>query len=360
MKTLVCEMCGSNNLLKEDGVFVCQNCKTKYTVEEAKRMMIDGTVDVSGTVKVDNTDAVSKYLQNARRAKAKEDWEETEKYYNLVEQNDPDNIEAIFYSSYGKAKRSLIEDDIYKRQQVFKTFNNCISLLDDKFDAKNAESEKESLEGIHKDMMILLASEFVYTLKKNLKGEVTENNSYMTHALFKSAAKAYVETLQNIIKKSPCLYLYDMLIDFIKYYRLLPYCVSYDNFEKVYDNVLEEVSKISDDPKYKKDVLSEDIRKLKSERDALKKAKSYGCSISSILIAPIIIGLCCIMSLIMYGEIHWSMQEVFPKVLLGGVAFTVIIILIKAIINKKSDYKGKISKIDAEIFKKEKEIENLK
>ena len=40
-------MCGSNNLLKQDGVFVCQNCLTKYTVEEAKKIMLGGDVTIS-------------------------------------------------------------------------------------------------------------------------------------------------------------------------------------------------------------------------------------------------------------------------------------------------------------------------
>lgn len=102
MKQLMCEMCGSTDLLKMDGMFVCQNCGTKYSVEEAKKMMIEGTVDVQGTVKVDNTDVVERFLQNAHRAIAKQDWEETEKYYNLVESNQPDNWEAVFYSAYAK------------------------------------------------------------------------------------------------------------------------------------------------------------------------------------------------------------------------------------------------------------------
>ena len=53
MKALQCEMCGSQDLVKDGGVFVCQSCGTKYTVEEAKKMMVEGTVDVKGTVKVD-------------------------------------------------------------------------------------------------------------------------------------------------------------------------------------------------------------------------------------------------------------------------------------------------------------------
>jgi len=119
MKQLTCEMCGGTDLIKEDGIFVCQTCGCKYSVEEAKRMMVEGTVDVQGTVKVDNSAFVEKYLANARRAKEKEDWEETEKYYNMVEQNDPSNIEAIFYSSYGKAKSTLVDADLYKRQAAF-------------------------------------------------------------------------------------------------------------------------------------------------------------------------------------------------------------------------------------------------
>lgn len=143
MKQLVCEMCGSTELVKQGGVFVCQNCGTSYSVEEAKKMMVEGTVDVQGTVKVDNSDFIERYLRNARRAKEKTDWEEVEKYYNLVEQNDPENIEAIFYSSYGKAMLSLTEDsDRFKRQQRFDVFGKSISVIDDYYDVRKSAELK--------------------------------------------------------------------------------------------------------------------------------------------------------------------------------------------------------------------------
>jgi len=41
MKQMVCEMCGGKDLIKQDGVFVCQNCQAKYSVEEAKKMMVE-------------------------------------------------------------------------------------------------------------------------------------------------------------------------------------------------------------------------------------------------------------------------------------------------------------------------------
>ena len=104
MKALTCEMCGSTELMKDGGVFICQVCGCKYSVEEAKRMMIEGSVDVSGsTVKVDNSAFVERYLQNARRAKSKEDWEEytyaishameTDQFVgSLVERLETDNL----------------------------------------------------------------------------------------------------------------------------------------------------------------------------------------------------------------------------------------------------------------------------
>ena len=56
MKQLTCEMCGSNDMLKQDGVFVCQSCGIKYSVEEAKKMMIEGDV----TVNAENVSLISK------------------------------------------------------------------------------------------------------------------------------------------------------------------------------------------------------------------------------------------------------------------------------------------------------------
>ena len=69
MKALTCEMCGSTNLIKESGVFVCQSCGTKYSVEDAKKMMVEGTVDVKGTVKIDKSDDIQNAIQLAESAR---------------------------------------------------------------------------------------------------------------------------------------------------------------------------------------------------------------------------------------------------------------------------------------------------
>ena len=90
MKQLTCEMCGSTDLMKQDGVFVCQSCGTKYSVEEAKKMMVEGTVDVTGsTVKVDTSGELANLYQIARRAKDDNNGENAAKYYDMVLMKDP-------------------------------------------------------------------------------------------------------------------------------------------------------------------------------------------------------------------------------------------------------------------------------
>ena len=63
MKQLVCEICGSTDLIKREGVFVCQACGCKYSIEEAKKIMIDGTVEVVGKVEIDNEKTLSNYIK---------------------------------------------------------------------------------------------------------------------------------------------------------------------------------------------------------------------------------------------------------------------------------------------------------
>lgn len=104
MKRLTCELCGSNDLIKQDGYYVCQYCDTKYSVEDARKLMIEGTVDVTGsTVKVDSTDELANLYELARRARQTSNSEDAAKYYDLILVKDPTSWEATFYSTYYKA-----------------------------------------------------------------------------------------------------------------------------------------------------------------------------------------------------------------------------------------------------------------
>lgn len=94
MKQLTCEMCGGTDLIKQDGVFVCQNCGMKYSVEEAKKMMIEGTVEVQGTVKVDDSSKIENYYTMAKNAYDAGNQKEAESYCNKIIEISPTNYKA--------------------------------------------------------------------------------------------------------------------------------------------------------------------------------------------------------------------------------------------------------------------------
>ena len=88
MKALKCEMCGSNDVVKQDGLYVCQNCRTKYTVEEAKKMMIEGTVSI------DYSSKIGTWSNLATNALDAGNYQEAYDYANKILEQDPENAEA--------------------------------------------------------------------------------------------------------------------------------------------------------------------------------------------------------------------------------------------------------------------------
>ncbi len=97
MKQLVCEMCGGKDLLKQDGVFVCQHCGVKYSVEEARKMMVEGVVNVQGTVTIDRSGELELLYQAARNARETSDDASAVRHYENISARDPNSWEAMFY-----------------------------------------------------------------------------------------------------------------------------------------------------------------------------------------------------------------------------------------------------------------------
>lgn len=130
MKQLKCEMCGSPDLIKQDGLFVCQNCGTKYSLEEARKMMIEGTVDVSGsTVNISNTKRIDNLYQVARRFRDENNASNAEKYYSLILEEDPNSWEASFYVVYFRALACKIAEIRSAAISIQNCLNSVLGLI---------------------------------------------------------------------------------------------------------------------------------------------------------------------------------------------------------------------------------------
>lgn len=132
MKKIVCEICESTNIMKKNGVYVCQSCGTQFSLDEVKKMMVEvpnnadvpNTVDVSGsTVIVDTSQELENLYKIARRAKDDNNAETAAKYYDMILMKDSDSWEAYFYTVYFKASVCKIADIKSAADSV----KNCIA-----------------------------------------------------------------------------------------------------------------------------------------------------------------------------------------------------------------------------------------
>ncbi len=192
MKQLICEMCTSNDLVKQDGFFVCQNCGTKYSVEEAKKMMVEGTVDVTGTVRIDTSDELQNLYQLARRAKEDENAENACKYYDMIAVKDPTSWEAAFYNVYFQARQT----NIMNIQPAAVKVDNCLKGVFEliKNHVTDIEEREKAISGIIVDvgiianMMASAASNHYYDtdarIRDRYEGEFTGRSVACTNLMY--------------------------------------------------------------------------------------------------------------------------------------------------------------------------------
>ena len=102
MQAIRCELCGVQDNVKEDGLFVCRNCKTKYSPDEARKLV--------GTVKIDNSETVENLFTLARRAFQTKNYADAERYYTMILPEAPDNVEACFFREISRAMAVGVSD----------------------------------------------------------------------------------------------------------------------------------------------------------------------------------------------------------------------------------------------------------
>ena len=187
MKQLTCEMCGSTDLLKQDGVFVCQTCGTKYSVEEAKKMMIEGTVNVSGTVKVDNTDKIKNYLEMAKSAYDAGNKGEAESYCNRIIEIEPQNPEAWFMKGKAAGWQSTLAN--IRIEESVQCFSKAIDYADDE--------EKEAIQKKAADEISELSLALISLTCSNFAESPTKSNA---ESIRTSAINTINYTRQLLVK----------------------------------------------------------------------------------------------------------------------------------------------------------------
>lgn len=197
MKQLTCEMCGSTDLTKQDGVFVCQSCGTKYSVEEARKMMVEGKVDVSGsTVNIDSTQKLDNLYTLARRAKAARNDKDAARYYNEIRIYNPNSWEATFYAVYFTSLQCRVGEAGSAANNITNCLGNTLRLI-----KKNVPDETKRVQYIGEIANdCILAARPLYVALWNMYDANGYYNNAADFVRHSEPAKMMLRTLAYLIE----------------------------------------------------------------------------------------------------------------------------------------------------------------
>ena len=108
MKAIQCEKCGSTELYKENGYYICPYCGTKHLISQEDKSVKESSIELS--------DDVSRLLEKCREEPAR-----AAKYAQLILEIDPNNIEAKKYLSVNNLSNQ--KSGCYIATSVFQTYD---------------------------------------------------------------------------------------------------------------------------------------------------------------------------------------------------------------------------------------------
>ena len=190
MKKIVCDLCDSTEFVKEGGMFICQGCGTKYSLEEAKSMMreVEGSAPVSAGAPVaavpmgnPNQQQIDNILVLATTAYEAQNYAEAENYCNQAVV-----LDAMCYKAWnlkGKAVGWQSKIDNLRIEEAAHSFCKAIDFA--------PEEEKEELKNQAVEELKKLGLALI-SLRKNRFGGSPDSKEL---AGFKSDRKVMIDSL---------------------------------------------------------------------------------------------------------------------------------------------------------------------
>lgn len=243
MKQLTCEMCGSTDLIKDGGVFVCQSCGCKYSIEEAKRMMIEGTVDVQGTVSIDNSQKLAKLIQLAQRAKNGGNSRDAQKYYDMILLEDTENWEAIFYHTYFQSVECKIGEIATAAIEAGQAAKSALTILSKNEDTEHNDSAVEEIASALINLSVPLVNVSIkqYAKYRDLTNSYSEYSDRTTAAfiMLKSTADMIWET--SAFNNAHAIKLYESAMKIAKNTAIGSSIISIREFKSMEPTIVERI-----------------------------------------------------------------------------------------------------------------------
>ena len=258
MKAIVCEMCGSNDVVKQDGVYVCQHCETKYSTEEAKKLFIE----VNGTVKIDTTDEFNNLIKLADRAYEEQDFKTAQSYYDKILRSTPDDVRAMLRSACCRAYSCVVRDIPESMQTVCARSISAINVIAETYE------EKDKINGYKTVIKDFCAAEVF--LSRATFGYIEQNLASGDINLINRSNKMYDDSFTKLIVK------FSTEIDNkdIEFELWDNYKLPFNSFAPQYQKAIAAMEKLNPSK-------TQEIIQQQKEKDAARKSSSGGCYVAT-------------------------------------------------------------------------------
>lgn len=201
MKAMQCELCGGTEIVKDGDFFVCQSCGMKYTLETVRKMMVEGIVEVKGTVKQDRSDELTRLLELAQGGIDAGNYAGAESYAMRALEIDLNNARAWVIKAEAIDWQMTQADDRYAessqaRLEMYKILRKTSSKLSDILDtAQLIVSHRNHVDKISATEIIF----FTNPMKNNPgKQSLTLVNTLVDHIGFRKTELASLQTLARL------------------------------------------------------------------------------------------------------------------------------------------------------------------
>ena len=198
MKQLTCGVCGGTDFSIKNDVFICKSCGSKYFYEEIRKSLSkDGS-------EADVKEFIDKYyLRYASYAIAFKNWRDAIKYYTIIQEFYPNNVESQFYIAYAKARRTFKDEVFLRREKAFYNFNRALEKIGDYYPL-GERIRMNSLKSLTDDLSFMTYIDYIY----NCWEELDENNKPIirsdkrkTKILFSNVIIQHENNIKQTIQK---------------------------------------------------------------------------------------------------------------------------------------------------------------
>lgn len=184
MKALVCELCGSNDFVKEGDFFVCQSCGTKYSSEDAKKMM-----------ESDSSKKISNLYERARKSIEVSDLAHASEYYKEILDENPNDWEAYFYSYLGEFATFTNAQAASVAEKIGKTIPSAYDMAVKNCTPEEAAQRIKTISTDTSDRLLYIAKTAESMLRKYEGGNILTPSGKVNGDLYNKTRPMVVNTM---------------------------------------------------------------------------------------------------------------------------------------------------------------------